>query len=119
MKFSNSFKFLASLLFLIIMSSFIFHSPIHLYDLITGFKTPEFLISWPAIRIFIEPFYSFSFYVLTLNKLFYKPAIVSWILWILCVVLIYCFLNKKTAYKTVYNIIYSLIFLLHYFLLLL
>lgn len=110
MKFSNSFKFLVAILFLIIMSSFIFHSPIYLYDLITGLKTPEFSISWPAIRIFIEPFYSFFFYVLTLNKLFYKPVIVSWILWILCVVLIYCFFNKKTVYKTIYNVVYSLAF---------
>ncbi|MDR1122978.1 MAG: hypothetical protein LBL02_03055 [Endomicrobium sp.] len=95
---------------MIIISSFIFHYPIHLYDLATGFKTPEFSISWPVIRIFTEPFYSFSFYVLTLNKLFYKPVIVSWFLWILCIVLTYCFFIKKTAYKIVYNIIYSLAF---------
>ncbi|MDR3195347.1 MAG: hypothetical protein LBT58_00910 [Endomicrobium sp.] len=110
MKLSDSVKFLTALLLLIIISSFVFHSPIYPYDLITGLQTSEFSIAWPTIRIFIEPFYSFTFYALTLNKDFYKPAIISWILWTLCVVLVYCFLSKKTVYKTIYNVIYLSVF---------
>jgi hypothetical protein len=110
MKLSNSAKFLPVLILLIIISSFVFHSPVYLYDLITGLKTPEFSIAWPSIRLFIEPFYSFAFYVLTLNKDFYQPAIISWTLWVLSIVLVYCFFNKKTVPKTIYNVVYWLAF---------
>ncbi|MDR3253787.1 MAG: hypothetical protein LBT07_02335, partial [Endomicrobium sp.] len=82
MKAPNSVSLLLIFLCLILGSNIIFYSPIPLYDLITGLKTPDFSITWPKIRLFIEPLYSFSFYVLTLNKHFYKPAIISWVLWI-------------------------------------
>jgi hypothetical protein len=99
------------LVLLITISSVVFYSPIYLYDLITGLQTPEFSITWPSIRLFIEPFYSFAFYSLTLNRDFYKPVVISWTLWVVSVVLIYCFLNKKTVSKLLYNVIYSLAFL--------
>jgi hypothetical protein len=111
MKFLKLTKFLPALILLIIISSFVFHSPIYLYDLITGLQAPEFSIAWPGIRLFIEPFYSFAFYALTLNKDFYQPVIISWTLWILSVVLIYCFLKKKPVSKTIYSVLYSLAFL--------
>jgi hypothetical protein len=111
----KSTKFLLAFILLIIISSFVFYSPIYLYDLITGLQTPEFSIVWPGVRLFIEPFYSFAFYALTLNRDFYKPVIISWTLWVTFVVLIYCFLNKKAVSKIVYSIVYSLAFLVSIF----
>jgi hypothetical protein len=108
---TKSAKFLLALTLFIIISSFVFYSPIYLYDLITGSQTPEFSILWPRVRLFIEPFYSFAFYALTLNKDFYEPVIISWTLWVTFVALIYCFLNKKTVSKTLYNVVYLLAFL--------
>jgi hypothetical protein len=111
MRLSKSSQTLILILFIITVSSFIFHSPIYLYDLITGLKTPEFSIMWPGVRIYIEPIYSFTFYALTLNRDFYKPIIISWCLWVSGTVLIYCFISRKTISKTIYNFFYSLAFL--------
>jgi hypothetical protein len=111
MKHLNRFGLLAICLCLIVVSNIIFYSPIHLYDLITGLTSADFSITWPRVRIFIEPFYSFVFYILTLNRDFYKPVVISWILWVLGIVLIYCLLHKKNVKQTLINIFYSLMIL--------
>jgi hypothetical protein len=111
MKYLNTFRLLAICLCLIVGSNIIFYSPIHLYDLITGTTATDFSITWPKIRIFIEPFYSFAFYILTLNRGFYKPVVISWILWVLGIVFTYCLLYKKNIKQTLINIFYSLMIL--------
>jgi hypothetical protein len=93
---------------LIMFLSVTFYSPMPLYNLITGFQVADFFIIWPKIRILIEPFYSFAFYALTLNRNFYLPAITSWILWVVCIVLVYCLVNKKNSKQILINIFYSL-----------
>ncbi|MDR3256395.1 MAG: hypothetical protein LBT18_01885 [Endomicrobium sp.] len=111
MKVLKPFNLLLVSLCLIAISSIVFYSPIMLYDLITGLETPDFSIAWPKIRFFIEPFYSFSFYVLTLNRNFYLPAIISWVLWVIILVLIYCLVKKKSLKQILNNIFYSLMLL--------
>jgi hypothetical protein len=93
------------------VSSIIFYSPTSLYDLTTGFQTLDFSIMWPKIRIFIEPFYSFAFYILTLDRNFYRPVIISWYIWIFGIVLLYCIINKDTIREIINNVFYvSMIF---------
>lgn len=108
MKALNPVSLLLIFLCLILGLNIIFYSPMPLYDLITGLKTPDFSITWPKIRLFIEPLYSFSFYVLTLNKHFYKPAVISWVLWIMGFVFIYSLIDKKSFRQILNNIFYSL-----------
>ncbi|GHT51899.1 hypothetical protein AGMMS49990_07220 [Endomicrobiia bacterium] len=111
MKYLNTFGLLAICLCLIVGSNIIFYSPIHLYDLITGLQPADFSITWPGIRIFIEPFYSFAFYILALNRDFYKPVVISWILWVLGVVFVYCLIYKKSVKQMLVNMAYSVMIL--------
>jgi hypothetical protein len=102
-------------LFLMVVTYIIFNNPISLYDLIDQKKISGFYVVWPQIRIFVEPIYSFIFYALTLNRNFYKPVIISWILWVVSVAIMYSLLSKQTVTKTLYNIFYSLMLLLTLF----
>jgi hypothetical protein len=99
----------------VIGSNIVFYSPVYLYDLITGLQVPDFSITWPKVRFFVEPFYSFTFYLLTLNRDFYKPIIISWILWVLGSVLVYCLASKKKLKQTANAMFYSLMILLTIF----
>ena len=97
---------------LIAGSSLLFHSPIHLYDLITGAEVPEgFYITWPFIRILTEPFYAFTFYALTLERNFYLPAIISWIAWAVTALAVYCYLKKRTIKQFLKKLIYTFMLL--------
>ncbi|MDR0820412.1 MAG: hypothetical protein LBN19_02680 [Endomicrobium sp.] len=111
MKTLKSLGLLLICLCLLIGSSIIFYSPVPLYDLITGLHTPDFSLNWPKVRLFIEPFYSFSFYILTLNRDFYRPVVISWVLWVAGTVLIYCLADKKKLGQILNNIFYSLMIL--------
>ncbi|MDR2708888.1 MAG: hypothetical protein LBC07_02815 [Elusimicrobiota bacterium] len=102
-------KVLLSLCFLIIFTSAIFHSPIEPTDLLTQMKTRDFVIEFPKWKNFIEPFYAFTFYVLTLERAFYAPALISWTGWILFLVLIYCIAKKKTIIQTLVRLFYGLL----------
>jgi hypothetical protein len=93
------------------VSNIIFYSPIHVYDLVTGLQATDFSITWPKIRIFIEPFYSSTFYALALNRNFYKPVVISWLLWILGIVFVYCLIYKKNVKQTLVNMFYSVMVL--------
>jgi hypothetical protein len=97
------------------LSYIVFNNPIKLYDLANRGEIVNFSIVWPKIRILIEPIYSFAFYALTLNRNFYKPVIVSWILWVVSVVILYSLLSKQNLFKTLHNIFYSLMLLLTLF----
>jgi hypothetical protein len=93
------------------VSGILFNTPMPLYDLITGLQVSDFSITWPKVRFFVEPFYSFAFYALTLNRSFYKPVIISWTIWILGITLIYCLCSKKNIKQIVNNLFYSLMIL--------
>ena len=98
-------------------ASFVFHSPVQLYDLVSGAKAADgFFISWPFIRVFTEPFYAFSFYALTLQRDFYRPVIISWTGWTVISVFIYCVIKKRTVGQTLCGIFYALMLLITLFL---
>ncbi|MCL2144606.1 MAG: hypothetical protein FWH43_03825 [Endomicrobia bacterium] len=102
---------------LIAGSSIAFYSPMHLHDLITGAKAADgFFISWPFIRVFIEPVYAFSFYALTLNKNFYQPAVISWFWWVIAAVFVYCGIRRRTMGQTFSRIFYAVMILVSVFL---
>jgi hypothetical protein len=94
---------------IIAITSWIFYSPIELTDLITGIQVSNFSISWPKLRIFIEPLYGFSFYALTLERTFYKAVLISWTVWSLIFVLIYCKITRKNLGQSLVKVFYILI----------
>ncbi|MCA6069740.1 MAG: hypothetical protein LE180_01245 [Endomicrobium sp.] len=107
----RSVNLLLGFLILIAGSSIVSHSPVSLYDLITGLQVSDFSITWPRIRFFIEPLYSFAFYVLTIDKSFYKPVLISWTVWVLSATLVCCLLNKRSVRQTINNLFYLLMIL--------
>ena len=96
-------------------SSFLFYDPMPFVDLVSGARVYDFYIRWPAVRIFTEPFYAFVFYALTLNRDFYKPALISWVIWVLTAAFLYCRAAKKNLINTVIRLFYSLILLITIF----
>lgn len=100
-------------LILIAGSSLLFYSPMYLYDLISGSKASGFYLQWPAIRFFLEPYYAWTQYVLTMNRNFYKPAIISWLVWTVIAVIVYCWLSRKvfTLKQTLIKVFYGLLFI--------
>ena len=96
-------------------ASFLFYDPMPFVDLVSGARVYDFSVQWPAIRIFTEPFYAFAFYVLTLNRDFYKPALISWAVWVLAAAFIYCRAEKKNLINTIVRLFYSLILLITLF----
>jgi hypothetical protein len=103
------------ILLLILFTYIVFNDPIKLYDLANQGEILDFSIVWPKIRILIEPIYSFAFYTLTLNRNFYKPVIISWVLWVISATILCSLLSKETLFKTLHNIFYSLMLLLTLF----
>ena len=86
-----------------------------LVELVSGARVYDFAVKWPAIRIFTEPFYAFAFYVLTLNRDFYKPAFISWAFWVLLSAFIYCRATKKNYINSALRLFYALLLLLTIF----
>ena len=89
------------------LTGLVFYSPVPLYDLITGTAVPGFSIGWPVVRILTEPFYAFSLYLLTLDRNFYQPAIISWFVWLAAGMFIYCRIKKRTVSCCIKSIIYA------------
>ncbi|AKL98119.1 PHP domain-containing protein [Endomicrobium proavitum] len=114
---NTALNWLLLLLCFIAGSSLLFYSPMFLYDLISGAKTPNFSLQWPVIRFFIEPYYAFTYYALTLNRNFYQPAVISWFAWVIVLILIYCKVSAKTVKQTIVKVFYGVLFLLSAFVL--
>jgi hypothetical protein len=72
-------------------------------------KTRDFAVVFPKWRILIEPIYAFTFYILTLDRPFYKPALISWGAWGLYFVLLYCICKKKTIVQTLVRTLYAIL----------
>jgi predicted metal-dependent phosphoesterase TrpH len=97
-------------------ASLIFYDPMPLVDLVSGARVYDFAVKWPAVRVFTEPFYAFAFYALTLNRDFYRPALISWALWVLFAAFIYCRAAKKNLINSALRLFYALLLLLTVFL---
>ncbi|MDR2772696.1 MAG: hypothetical protein LBB93_04435 [Elusimicrobiota bacterium] len=103
------------------LSNIFFHSPIELTNLLAAPQTASsssapvispaqqgFSIVWPSFRPFIEPLYGFAFYALTLERTFYRPVLISWAVWTLLLVFLFCLLTKKTDIQTLIRLFYGL-----------
>lgn len=75
-----------------------FYSP-DLIELISGNAAAGFSLNWPLFRLFIEPFYAFSYYILTLERSGYVFALISWTFWIFSAFMILSWHNKCSFMK--------------------
>ncbi|MDD4166239.1 MAG: hypothetical protein PHN29_04345 [Endomicrobiaceae bacterium] len=72
--------FLSFLLCSLTLNYFLYSN--NLIDIITNRTVSFFNIQWPVERLFIEPFYAFAYYILTMERSGYIFALVAWALWI-------------------------------------
>ncbi|MDR0822397.1 MAG: hypothetical protein LBN20_01265 [Endomicrobium sp.] len=108
MKFKNII-ILSAICLLIVISNLLFYNPTQLIDIVSGQEAQGFSIAWNNIRYLIEPLYAFIYYGLTLDKPFYKPALISWTCWLVIGLFIYCAVKNidfsKWLIKTLYAVL--------------
>ncbi|MDR0485600.1 MAG: hypothetical protein LBH29_02605 [Elusimicrobiota bacterium] len=96
--------------FSIALLNFFCSQPIFPIDILQGQSPEGFYIEFPLLRYFIEPFYAFVFYILTLERAAYMPSLISWSAWIILFAALFGFLKKHSPQKIILNTIYCLIF---------
>jgi len=73
----------------------------NIIDISTGDKLSNISLQWPIFRLFIEPFYAFAYYILTMERTGYVFALISWLLWIIIVTLLVCKYKKVDLKNTI------------------
>jgi hypothetical protein len=96
---------------IIAAGGFIFNSPLILTDIAANTQPEHFSVKWHWIKIFIDPFYSFIFYALTLQRDFYKPVLISWAIWTLIGVCAFWGLKRKSIEEICLKVFYALMLL--------
>lgn len=99
-----------SILFVSFVINYFCYAP-NLIDIVTGQPINSFHLQWPVLRLFIEPFYAFAYYILTMERSGYILALVSWIIWTIVFAIIYAKTKKFNTKATVFFSIFS-VFLL-------
>ena len=82
----------------------------NIIDISTGEKLNNIFLCWPIIRLFIEPFYSFAYYILTMERSGYVFALISWSVWIVLVTVLLCKSKKFGLKNTVISCVFSFFF---------
>lgn len=59
-------------------------------DISNGITINNIILQWPIYRFFIEPFYAFAYYVLTMETTGYIYAFISWLFWIVLFSILFC-----------------------------
>ena len=57
----------------------------NIIDISTGEQLNNIILQWPIFRLFIEPFYAFAYYILTMERTGYVFAFVSWLSWLVLI----------------------------------
>ena len=60
----------------------------NILDVLTGEQLNNIILQWPIFRLFIEPFYAFAYYILTMERSGF--ALVSWLLWLVLITILFC-----------------------------
>ncbi|MDD5021430.1 MAG: hypothetical protein PHR82_04720 [Endomicrobiaceae bacterium] len=81
-------------------------------DIITNQSASLFYLQWPMERLFIEPFYAFSYYLLTMERTGYIFALLSWVVWIIVFVILISQYKKINGKQIIINSIFGILFFL-------
>ena len=68
----------------------IFFYTSNIIDISTGEQLNNIILQWPIFRLFIEPFYAFAYYILTMERSGYVFALASWLSWLLLITILIC-----------------------------
>ncbi len=101
--------FISFILASILLNSFLY-SP-NIIDIITN-QNVSFSLQWPKLRLFIEPFYAFSYYILTLERSGYVFALSSWLFWILALVISLSIHKRVKTKQIIVHCLWSFFFFL-------
>ena len=67
----------------------------NIVDISTGQQLNDIGLQWPIFRLFIEPFYAFAYYILTMERTGYVFALISWLIWSVLITVLICKYNKE------------------------
>lgn len=97
------------LILISVVSNSVFYCS-NIIDISTGEKLNDVVLQWPVIRLFIEPFYSFSYYILTMERSGYVFALISWLFWIVLFAVIFSKYKKFGLRDTVIFSVFAFFF---------
>ena len=100
-------------LFSIIIGSIVLNICLYssnIIDVSTGEKINNISLQWPTIRLFIEPFYAFAYYILTMERSGYVFALISWLLWLVFITILLCKYNKINLKNSIVYSCFSFFF---------
>jgi len=98
---------------LIIIASLVLNNFLYsknLIELTQNIQISGFYLKWPIERLFIEPFYAFAYYIMTMERTGYVFALASWIFWITVFALVMSKYKKNALKQTVLNVIFAVFF---------
>lgn len=105
-------KKIYTLIFIIIGSvilNILFYTS-NIIDVSTGEQLNNIILQWPIFRLFIEPFYAFAYYILTMERSGYVFALISWLLWLVLITAILCRYNSFKLKNTILSCCFSFFF---------
>lgn len=102
------YSFILLILVSVISNSVFYCS--NIIDISTGEKLNDIVLQWPVIRLFIEPFYSFAYYILTMERSGYVFALISWLFWLILFAVIFSKYKKFGLKDTIICSSFSFLF---------
>ncbi|MBO7431943.1 MAG: hypothetical protein J6U02_03495 [Elusimicrobia bacterium] len=105
-------KKIYTLVSIIIISAIlnIFFYTSNIVDISTGEQLNNIILQWPVFRLFIEPFYAFAYYILTMERTGYVFALISWLSWLVLITVILCRYNGVKLKNTIISCCFSFFF---------
>lgn len=79
----------------------------NLIELITNKSVSLFYLQWPMERLFIEPFYGFAYYLLTMERTGYIFALIAWVVWIIIFVILISKYKKTNLKQIIINCVFG------------
>ncbi len=81
--------FLVSIIIVSVILNIFFYTS-NIIDISTGEQLNNVILQWPIFRLFIEPFYAFAYYILTMERSGYVFALISWLSWLVLITILVC-----------------------------
>lgn len=98
-----------SIIIISVILNAIFYSS-NIIDISTGEQLKGMVLQWPIFRLFIEPFYAFAYYILTMERSGYVFALASWLVWLVLITILFCRYKKFSVKNTIIASCFSFFF---------
>ena len=97
---------LVSIIIVSVILNLFFYTP-NIIDISTGEQLNNIILQWPIFRLFIEPFYAFAYYILTMERSGYVFALVSWLSWLVLITIVLCRYKNFKLKNTIISCCFS------------